>query len=172
MLYRSHNNLSANQKASSFCSRDKMKGPGDQQSRTLKLDHTVLSFSLPMLFSNCFSMELSKFEVNIERNGEKDCPAQHVNVIPSLNWTDPSSNVTAIVAIFVIIKRSRTLIKLELGTIYVGLKELLKPERFPLDRWKHCEFLLIQNLFRPAITSVFKAGQWKDLTDKIDIKHE
>ena len=49
-----------------------MKGPGDQQSRTLKLGHTVLSFSLPMLFSNGFSMELSKFEVNIERDGEKE----------------------------------------------------------------------------------------------------
>ena len=72
VIFRSHNNLSANQKASSFCSRDKMKGHGDQQSRTLKLGHTVLSFSLPMLFSNCFSMELSKVEVNIERDGEKE----------------------------------------------------------------------------------------------------
>ena len=72
VIFRSHNNLPANQKASSFWNQDKMKEPGDQQSRILNLGNTILSFSLPMLFCNGFSVELSKFEANIERDGEKE----------------------------------------------------------------------------------------------------
>ena len=42
------------------------------------MGHTALiylSFSLPMLFCNYFSVELSKFEVSIERDREKE--AEH-----------------------------------------------------------------------------------------------
>ena len=84
-----------------------MKGPGDQQSRTLKLGHTVLPFSLPMLFSNGFSMELSKVAVNIERDGEKE--VEHNMSTLFLQLTQ------VLISPGLYLKKSRTLIKVELA---------------------------------------------------------
>ena len=60
---------------------------------------------------------MSKFEVNIERDGEKEVEHNMSTLfLRVLQLTQVL--MTRIVAIFVIIKRSRTLIKVELGTIY------------------------------------------------------
>ena len=59
---------------------------------------------------------MSKFDVNIERDGEKEVEhnIQHSKLFLQLTQV----LMTRIVAIFVIIKRSRTLVKVVLGTIY------------------------------------------------------
>ena len=44
-----------------------------------------LSFSLPVLFYNGFSVELSKIEANIERDREKEVE-DNMSTLYSLNW--------------------------------------------------------------------------------------
>ena len=76
-----------------------------------------LSFSLPMLFCNGFSMICPSSRSTLKADGEKEVEHNMSTLcLRVLQLTQVL--MTRIVASFVIIKRSRTLIKVELGTIY------------------------------------------------------